>query len=221
MKNKFLHPQGIRQKHLFLTLFLILLLSACGGGGDSTNPFDGQTSIYTNTAANTSTSLNELSIDLSYDLAANSEVAGFNVYNSQGTLACSNSNLQAMQTPDPYVLHISCVYNASSTDTTFTMTAFAVNGDESAHSAPFTANKAPVAVINAGWDDTTVHLDGNSSYDFNTGTIVSYLWDFGDGNTTTGSVVDHTFQPGTYTVRLDVVDNVGATTSTEVAITIS
>ncbi|MCI4668479.1 MAG: PKD domain-containing protein [Bacteroidia bacterium] len=42
--------------------------------------------------------------------------------------------------------------------------------------------------------------------------IVSRNWDFGDGNTGSGSVVNHTYtQPGTYTVTLTIVNTQGCT----------
>lgn len=53
------------------------------------------------------------------------------------------------------------------------------------------------------------------------GTIVSYAWSFGDGQTGTGSTVSHTYtQPGTYTATLTVTDNGGATASDAVTISV-
>ncbi|WP_232376885.1 PKD domain-containing protein [Amycolatopsis aidingensis] len=44
------------------------------------------------------------------------------------------------------------------------------------------------------------------------GTIESYAWDFGDGNTGTGVRPGHTYaQPGEYTVTLTVTDDAGNT----------
>ena len=44
------------------------------------------------------------------------------------------------------------------------------------------------------------------------GSIVSYVWDFGDGGTGSGITAYNTYvSPGTYTVRLTVTDNDGAT----------
>src|SRR2546427_8471392 len=43
------------------------------------------------------------------------------------------------------------------------------------------------------------------------GTIVSYAWDFGDGQTGTGMSVTHGYaNNGTFTVRLAVADDLGA-----------
>ena len=47
------------------------------------------------------------------------------------------------------------------------------------------------------------------------GTIVSWAWDFGDGNTSTAQHPSHSYAvPGTYTVSLTVTDDLGATGST-------
>jgi PKD repeat protein len=60
--------------------------------------------------------------------------------------------------------------------------------------------------------DTSTDLDG---------TIVSWLWDFGDGNTSTLQNPTHTYAvPGTYTVTLTVTDNDGLTDSISKIITV-
>lgn len=47
------------------------------------------------------------------------------------------------------------------------------------------------------------------------GTVVSYLWDFGDGTTSTDAVATHTYaQDGVFTVSLTVTDNDGLTDTT-------
>jgi PKD repeat protein len=52
-------------------------------------------------------------------------------------------------------------------------------------------------------------FDGSTSYDPD-GSIVSYLWDFGDGTTATGAVVQHTYAiADTYYVSLTVQDDKG------------
>jgi len=39
--------------------------------------------------------------------------------------------------------------------------------------------------------------------------VVAYLWEFDDGETATGKRVSHAFDPGNYTVRLEVIDEFG------------
>ncbi|MFC2078619.1 PKD domain-containing protein [Candidatus Bipolaricaulota bacterium] len=67
--------------------------------------------------------------------------------------------------------------------------------------ATFTA--APSAVV----PQETVQFDAAGSLDGD-GWIVSYQWDFGDGQTAHGMIVEHQFStPGTFTVILRVIDN--------------
>ena len=79
-------------------------------------------------------------------------------------------------------------------------------------------NAEPVA---AAGDDRRIAigeetvLDAGASTDSD-GTLVAYEWDFGDGNTGTGSVTPHAYAaPGTYTVRLKVSDNSAVANSSD------
>ncbi len=77
----------------------------------------------------------------------------------------------------------------------------------------FQTNLPPIA--DAGPDQEVnlsevVSLDGSNSTDPD-GTIVSYMWDFGDGSVGVGVNNAHVYRtPGTYTVTLTVTDNFGA-----------
>ncbi len=53
-----------------------------------------------------------------------------------------------------------------------------------------------------------VRFDASGCMDFDEN-IVSYHWDFGDGESGEGKIVQHTYAPGTYTVRLTVTDATG------------
>ena len=71
----------------------------------------------------------------------------------------------------------------------------------------------PVPVIEvsatSGMIPLTVNFDGSKSSDFD-GTIQTYLWDFGDGTSTTGVTATHTYENGgKYTASLTVTDNDG------------
>jgi len=82
----------------------------------------------------------------------------------------------------------------------------------------WTPNAPPEAMFTTQWvgspETLTVRFDASSSYDPD-GTIVSYNWDFGDGQTDAGMLVTHTYQnPGSYTVILTVTDDDGSTAST-------
>jgi len=80
----------------------------------------------------------------------------------------------------------------------------------------------PLAVINAdpltGIVPLTVVFDGSSSVS-PVGTIQSWIWDFGDGNSSSGDATSHTYtQAGTYTAKLEVTDTTGLTAEDSVAI---
>ncbi len=83
-------------------------------------------------------------------------------------------------------------------------------------------NQLPVARIAvrdaANSPPRTLELDGSTSTDSD-GTIATFAWEFGDGASATGSIVQHTYAiPGRYLVRLTVTDDRGgiATTTTTV-----
>ncbi len=85
------------------------------------------------------------------------------------------------------------------------------NGNPETQTPP---NSAPIANANGTYSGTvgtavTFSSSGSSDSD---GTIASYLWDFGDGNTSTSANPSHTYQAdGTFTVSLTVTDDDGAT----------
>ena len=89
---------------------------------------------------------------------------------------------------------------------------------------PATSNKSPIAsfTVNpaSGVVPSEVYLNASGSYDSD-GSIVSYAWDFKDGNTGNGKTINHTFNSiGSYNVELTVIDNKGATDSVTKTITV-
>ena len=87
------------------------------------------------------------------------------------------------------------------------------------------ANQPPVAVAAAnptsGIVPLLVSFDGTGSHDPD-GSIASYGWNFGDAGTAAGATASHTYQnAGTYTAVLTVTDNLGATGTNSVGITVS
>ncbi len=85
------------------------------------------------------------------------------------------------------------------------------------------ANTPPAA--DAGTDKIagvgeSIMFDGSASADSD-GTIVDWVWDFGDGETASGEQVSHAYAAGgNYMVRLTVTDNDGATDEDSVLVTI-
>jgi PKD repeat protein len=90
-----------------------------------------------------------------------------------------------------------------------------------------TPNTPPTAVIAAPAGPVTgnapfaVSFDGTGSSDAD-GSISSYAWTFGDGTQATGITASHTYTTaGSYTAKLTVTDNRGATAFATVAITVN
>lgn len=96
--------------------------------------------------------------------------------------------------------------------------------DNDGTTAPATAtktslNRAPVVMFTESsqtvYTGTIITFDASSSYDPD-GSIVSYRWNFGDGNSTivTSPMITHVYsENGTYVVTLMVTDNDAATAS--------
>ena len=85
-------------------------------------------------------------------------------------------------------------------------------------------NHEPTAVITtdklSGWKPLMIRFTGGGT-DID-GTIVSYLWNFGDGSSSGEQNLTHTFQSiGTYSVNLTVTDNDGGSNTTSVSINVT
>jgi len=90
---------------------------------------------------------------------------------------------------------------------------------------PTTPNQTPTASFTAnptsGVVPLAVSFNASSSSDPD-GSITSYAWDFKDGATGSGQTINHTFSStGSYSVKLTVTDNEGATDSTTKTITVT
>jgi len=82
----------------------------------------------------------------------------------------------------------------------------------------------PVATFDLITDGVTVpvtlDVDGSTSSDCD-GSILSYTWDFGDGQTGTGATAQHVYTaPGTYTVALTTTDDTGQTATATGSVTV-
>ncbi|MER5641772.1 collagenase [Kitasatospora sp. NPDC002227] len=78
---------------------------------------------------------------------------------------------------------------------------------------PTAAIAAVVSGLNVSFTDASKDADG---------TIASRSWDFGDGSTSTAANPAHSYaKSGTYTVKLTVTDNQGATASASQAVTVA
>ncbi len=87
------------------------------------------------------------------------------------------------------------------------------------------ANQAPTASFTATPEtgEATLQVSFNAAGSSDPdGTIASYSWDFGDGQTSTGAARNHSYsEAGTYQARLTVTDNDGATAEATTEIVVS
>ena len=83
--------------------------------------------------------------------------------------------------------------------------------------------ETPVANPGGPYNSQTgqiVQLNGSGSFDPN-GTITNYSWDFGDGTSGTGSIVNHQYNSaGVYPVSLTVTDNTGNSASSQAFVSV-
>lgn len=104
-------------------------------------------------------------------------------------------------------------FNSSGTFTV-TLTITDNQGGKGTRTVKISTSAAPVAVISAdrtvaGSPPAVINFSAAQSFDSD-GTIVKYLWNFGDNTSEPIAEVAHTYSaPGTYTVQLTVTDNVG------------
>lgn len=96
--------------------------------------------------------------------------------------------------------------------------------DYSVNIADSGGNQAPTAEANGPY---TAEVGGNVNFNSNgssdpDGSIASYSWDFGDGNSTTTANPSHSYASvGSYTATLVVTDNEGATASDSATVTVT
>ncbi len=101
------------------------------------------------------------------------------------------------------------------------------NPDMGAYELAVLPSPLPVANVNGPYalngDSGTINFSSADSYDPD-GTIVSYLWNFGDGTTGTTANPSHAYNKltlGTYMITLKVTDNSGNTTTAVTSLTVN
>lgn len=96
-----------------------------------------------------------------------------------------------------------------------TLTVTGQDGLKASSSSTVSTTGEPVAVISAnpesGSPPLTVQFDGSGSFS-DSGAIIDWAWDFGDGNQGAGEFIEHTFtEAGDYYTSLTVKDESGRT----------
>ena len=179
------------------------------------------TATTASTPANLS-STHEIHLELTYDYQSIEEksLAGYHLY-KEGVKICTNTT--------PTTRDMNCRFESLAGTFNFTLTAFDTDGNESPHSVPypFTLTTSPELELAASIITTpttltgdapfTILFDGSSSIGAN-----SYTWAFGDGNTASTGLIEHTFiVAGTYTTALTITDAEGHTNITSVSVNVN
>ena len=205
-------------KSLVLILFLILaiFLVGCSGGGVPTTPITSNQSPIASFIATPMSGVAPLEVSFN---ASNS-------YDSDGTIINYAWNFKDGNTGNGKAINhtFSSIgsYNIELTVTddngAIDLIAKTITVTESSNQSPtasFTANPT------SGVAPLVVSFNALNSSDSD-GTIISYQWDFKDGNTGNGLTINHTFSStGSYNVGLIVIDNKGASSSITKTITVT
>ncbi|SHO51449.1 PKD domain-containing protein [Desulfopila aestuarii] len=187
-----------------------------------TDGTEGQTSSAIQFTIGETSKLRSLDIALSFDPTAAPEktLAGYKLF---------EDSLQVCITSDPTATSITCQFITANGTHTYELAAHYTDGTDSLKSPPFefTISDSPsptgdttenlVANIAATPISGTAPLTVSFNAANSTGNIITYSWDFGDGDTGTGTTPTHTYSiPGTYTASILVHDTTGnvETTST-------
>lgn len=158
------------------------------------------------------------------DGAGADDVTNYNVYRSPDDSSWSYIGLVTANNYATYSYIDSGAGTADGTLWWYKVTAEDIGGLESADSnsaqEPSSSNVPPTADFTYSATDLTVDFtDSSTDPD---GIIVSWYWDFGDGNTATIQNPSHTYAAdGTYTVTLTVADDDTATDTTSQSVTVS
>ena len=157
-------------------------------------------------------------LDLAWDPNQEPDLAGYRVY--YGTASGDYIDFVDVELTTSYHLDnlledttfyvAVTAYDSAGNESDFSEEVAAVSAEEDSAAddpGPGSGGEPPVPIFTYSENGLNCYFDSSGSYDPD-GTIVSYDWDFGDGNSGSGMVISHTYAvAGTYTVILAVTDD--------------
>ena len=187
-----------------LVMILVMFLVGCGGGGIPTVPNQPPTANFTATPISGVAPL-EVSFNASNSSDSDGTIISYSWDFKDGNTGNGETISHTFSFIGNYNVKLTITDNEGATDSiTKTITVVTETPNQSP-TASFTANPT------SGVAPLEVSFNASSSSDSD-GSIISYEWDFKDGNTGNGQTVNHTFSStGSYNVELTVTDNEGAT----------
>ncbi|MEZ4695553.1 MAG: PKD domain-containing protein [Rhodothermales bacterium] len=155
-----------------------------------------------------------VSVDASTSTDSDGTIVSYSWSYGDGSIGSGQSAAHTFNTPGSYTIQLTVTDDDGATH--IRRTTITVNeGVNEQPAANFTATPL------TGSAPLLVSMDASTSTDPD-GTIVSYAWNFGDGVNGTGVTATHTYStPGTYNLRLEVVDDGGARSFAVATVTVS
>ncbi|MCK4222094.1 MAG: PKD domain-containing protein, partial [Dehalococcoidia bacterium] len=142
-------------------------------------------------------------------------ITSYNWTFGDGSTGTGVTTSHTYNTAGTYTVNLTVIDGQGATGSTTRIIQVNTSGENASPIASFTASPT------SGVAPLAVNFDATEASDPD-GYITSYNWDFGDGNTETGVTTSHTYyNTGTYTARLTVTDNEGATSSASQVISVT
>jgi PKD repeat protein len=142
-------------------------------------------------------------------------ITSYNWSFGDGSTGTGVTTSHTYNTAGTYTVHLTVIDGQGATGSITQIIQVNTSGQNASPIASFTASPT------SGVAPLAVDFDASDSSDLD-GSIASYNWTFGDGSTGTGVAIFYTYSiPGTYTARLTVTDNEGATSNASQAISVA
>ena len=200
-------------KLLLPLLFITCLTTACGGGGGSSGP-DNQppTASFSTDIASTVDPFT-VNLDASASSDSDGSIASYSWEFGDGNSGTGATISHTYTTAGNYQIRLTVTDDDGATATSSQDTQITTNVVAAITLSGNASGPAPLAVTFDGSSSQVLRASGGSP------NITSYQWDFGDGASDNGAVVNHTYTAnGRFTARLTVTDSSGDTDTTEVLI---
>ncbi|MBV1911138.1 MAG: PKD domain-containing protein [Kangiellaceae bacterium] len=206
----------------FIFILSLVVLSACGGGGDKKKTIDLNSNRVPSASFTATPNPADINESVSFDSSnSNDPDSGDSLSYSwqfgDGTSSQETNPVHAYASANTFQVSLTVTDNSGASSNPFTAN---IEVEDSS------SNIIPVARINVSpnpvTQGTAINFDGTDSSDADNGDTLTYVWLFGDGAASTEQNPSHIYsEVGTYVVSLTVTDNHGAASvAAEVEITV-